>query len=295
MVNITILSDLGSLKNWQAAVFARGENLNCAVNRKFESVQNKYHLSEYKLAEKLGTTRMAIRKWRGKHGKRPVPMPLLNLIGFNKKDYLCIEYIKMYQSRQWIRFPRKLTPLLSEIIGRHVGDGSITKATNCIKLATSDIAFAKLHSEEFNKTFGVKPAIIKAKGKCFEVIINSKPLCILFNKIFEQPLGEKAKIAHEPKIIIKGGKTYEIPFLRGIADTDGSVWRTKSNRLAFEIGSISKRLIHDCQRILNSQGFSTYIFYVRDKNYYRLRIPDKDVTRLRAVIGFKNPSRWKRF
>lgn len=286
-VNIQILSETGSLKKWQSAVFAKGKNINKLVDRKFE----KFHLSEYQLAKRIGVSRKSIRQWRGKNGNAPIPMPLLKFLKFNKNEWLLIEFVKMYQGNKWFKIPTRITPMLSELMGRHVGDGSITKATNSIKLTTAQKEFAKLHKKEFKQIFGVEPEIHKGNGNYWDVRINSKPLCILFNKIFEQPLGKKAKTAHEPKIITNSGRQNEILFLRGISDTDGSIWRTRSGALAFEIGSTSKTLIMDCKNILNKIGFKTHIIFQKKRKFFRIKIPDNDVLRLKVKMGFRNPKR----
>lgn len=283
-VNIQVLSEIGGLKRWQSAVFAKGKKLNSLVDRKFK----KFHLSEYQLAKTIGVSRKSIRQWRGKNGKAPVLMPLLKLLKFSRNEWLSIDVVKMYQSNKWVKIPTKITPMLSELIGRHVGDGSITKTTNSIKLTTAEKRFAILHAKEFKQIFGVEPEIKKGNGNYWDVVINSKPLCVLLNKIFEQPIGKKARTAHEPKIIAKSGRQNEILFLRGISDTDGSIWRTRSGALAFEIGSTSKTLIRDCERILNCLGFSTHVIFQKEKNFFRVKIPDNEVLRLKVKMGFKN-------
>lgn len=293
-VNIRALINIGDLENWQSSIFGRGKKLNKLVDSVFWKLQKDLELSEYKLADYIGVSRNSVRKWRN-GPLHPVPLPLFNKLKnyVDENEFLfAIEQLKTYQNSEWLRIPKKLTKDLSEILGRHVGDGSITRRTYTIKLVTNNKKFAMIHAKDLEKLFGIKPKILKAKDRNYwEVKINSRALSAVLNTVFEQPLGRKSGIAKEPMIIKNAGINFEKTFLRGIADTDGSIWKTKSGSMSFEIGSKSRELIKDCSRILEKVGFSTYTIKQKKKGYNRLRISDYDVLKFSKIIGFKNPDK----
>lgn len=299
-VNISVLTEIGTLDNWQSSIFGRGKKLNKLVDKAFWELQKERNLSEYKLAEHLRVSRTSIRKWRN-GPLQAVPLPLIKALSNHARiaDFLeAIEEVKNYQNSEWLKIPHTLTPQLSEIIGRHVGDGSITKKTYTIKLVSGNKEFAYRHANDLENIFGIKPIISKAKDRNYwDVKINSRPLSVILNTAFEQPIGKKSEIAKEPSLIRNAGLEFEKAFLRGIADTDGSVWKTKTKRgaFSFEIGSMSKTLIEDCARILDNLGFRTYVVWQEKKRYNRLRISDNDVGKFVEIVGFNNSDKLARF
>jgi transcriptional regulator with XRE-family HTH domain len=299
-VNISVLIEIGTLDNWQSSIFGRGKELNKLVDKAFWELQKERNLSEYKLAENFKVSRTSIRKWRN-GPLQPVPLPLIKALSNHAKiaDFLeAIEEVKNYQNSEWLKIPHILTPELSEIVGRHVGDGSITKKTYTVKLVSGNKEFAYKHAKDLESIFGIKPKISFAKDRNYwDVKVNSKPLSVILNTAFEQPIGKKSEIAKEPTLIRNAGLEFEKAFLRGIADTDGSIWKTRTKRgaFSFEIGSVSKILIEDCVRILENLGFRTYVIWQEKKRFSRLRISDNDVGKFQEIVGFNNPDKIYRF
>lgn len=281
---------------WQSEIFIRGNKLNSAVNELISSVQKKFRCSERKLCKELSITRTLIRNIRGRNGKYPIRAStigfLLEHLGQDEEEkYLTVinslvDEISSYQSNQWIRVPRTITPKLAEILGRHAGDGSITKSTYTIKLTCGNEKFLEICYKDFQDIFGIKPRIVKGKGNYWDIKINSLPLTLIFNKIFSISSGKKSEIIREPIIVKESDMECRIAFLRGLIDTDGSIFLNRQKKPVLEIYSNSKQLLLDCQEIIAENNFSSEVYTRtrKGKERYVLRVPVKHAPPLLNLI-----------
>lgn len=281
-------------KNWQSDIFVRGRHLNSVMDEIIQSVQKKLNCSERSLCKKLRISRTVIRKIRRKSETHSIRITLIK--GFlkrapskQKEEFIdeinsSIEEVSTYQSSNWIKIPKALTERLAEMLGRHAGDGCIRKANYTMSVISGDKKYTDFCIKDFKDIFGIEPKIYR-DGHCSEIKINSLPLSMIFNKFYGMPIGKKSDIIREPQIV-KKDKKLRAAFLRGIIDTDGSVFLNKQNKPVLEIYSNSKHLLKNCKNIIYLFGYGSKIRtkVASKKNSYILRVSVRDTPRILNIV-----------
>ena len=204
---------------------------------------------------------------------------------------------------------------IAEIIGNVVGDGSL------VKMNDGKIRFQlrghlledKDHYDNFIvPTFNQKIAmpltgrnvgILKyTKRNSYGIGSESKSIA-KFLRDLGISLGTKRELSIPDWI--KSDKKLSIAFLRGLMDTDGSVYFNKryteinpkfQKVIRIELGSTSGRLIQDVYTLMRSLGFKTELIKpyekkkVNERTLFRIRIGNKrDIAKWISEIGFRNP------
>ncbi len=218
---------------------------------------------------------------------------------------------------------------LAEFFGWHLGDGCISVNSNYFEYTlTGDITeeypfYKEVVLPTFNKIFKKylkKPAILKfykSNGVC-GIYIFDKSFINILNKNFGIPYGKKINI-QIPKLLKNNEQ--KIRFIRGLLDTDGSIYFCRSNvktkreslftvfhyKPKIKIATISKPLIEQSYEILSSLDFSPRlqkpIRQRRNENVMYSLVLDtkKDTAKWIEEIGFKNlkhitkVNMWKKF
>jgi hypothetical protein len=218
---------------------------------------------------------------------------------------------------------------LAEFLGWHIGDGCVSINNRYSEYTlTGDLieeypfynnvilpTFKKLFSNYVKKEIKLKE--YKSNGVC-GIYIFDKNFVRFLQKNFGLKSGKKINISI-PNII----KTDEqkISFLRGLFDTDGSIYYCKSNfktvneswytkfhyKSKIKLATISKPLIDQVYQLLCDLGFSPRIRKpakqkINENMMYGVVLYRKDDTqRWIEEIGFKNPKHqtkvqiWKKF
>ncbi len=223
----------------------------------------------------------------------------------------------------------KISCELAEFIGWHIGDGciSITKRYSEYTL-TGDIT----EEHQFYKEI-----IVPTFNNLFKNILNkeiklkqykSNKVCgiYIFNKDFVKYLQEKLGLQSGKKINVNTPeviqtKDQKICFLRGLFDTDGSIYYCKSNvktkkqslykifhyKAKIKLATISKNLIDQVYTMLCDLGFSPRIRKpARQREnenimYGVVLYRKNDINKWIEEIGFKNPKHltkiqlWKKY
>ncbi len=205
---------------------------------------------------------------------------------------------------------------IAEFLGWHMGDGciSITKRYSEYTL-TGDIKEERQFYEDiiiptFNKIFKdilKKPVILKhykSVGVCGIYI---------FDREFVSVLQERFNIKHGKKLNVGipikfKSNTEKKNFLRGIFDTDGSIYFCKSNiktrkeslnsifhyKPKIKLATISKKLIDDVYKLLVELGYGPRLYKPRkqrknEKFMHAIVLDTKrDTMKWIKEIGFKN-------
>jgi hypothetical protein len=285
-------------RNWQATIFLRGKKLNQVVSDAVRQIQAKLNMSKRKLCRQLKIGRANLQRWIGKKGIFPVPLNrLISLITLlpNADDQeklfreisRNVEEISTLQDKRWIKIPKTISPRLAEILGRHTGDGSITKSTWTIKITEESREIVENQARDIREEFGVDMQITRGNGNFWEGKINSLPLALLLNKLFGIPLGKKSTIVEEPKFL-KNDIELRKAFLRGLIDTDGSFWLDKRGRICFSLETKSKKLMEDCKEIMELLEIKPKLTE-RSNGVFRITIPIKEVGRFISIINPTNP------
>lgn len=185
----------------------------------------------------------------------------LSQIELNKKDL-----------EKGLKLPTKMSKELAELVGIHFGDGRMSKDINYTyvidcTLNRRDIQYAEYVKELFYKIFNINMKVYKSKSKNDVVLyINSKALCIFFNKNLEVPYSPKKDLSI-PQYIGEN-KEYAQCFLRGLFDTDGCTVVQKFGKYRYDLIKITTSIYTFAQEIkslLSSLGIRCYI---SSKNNY---------------------------
>jgi predicted membrane protein len=201
-----------------------------------------------------------------------------------------------------IKLPKTITPSLSELIGVHIGDGSITDAfhNNVHTLieycgdSSDDLEYYKIYvSSLIERLFGIKP-LFSDHNTWFKLVINSKAIFNFYTKTIGLPIGKKAQTITTPKIILNNSKL-AIKFLRGLIDTDGSLTFKKKhkNRHYYPVLKLclaSKELIKQVNSLLMNLGFTTYTCF--DVKRFDIRINKTTIIHEIYLYGNKNLEKW---
>jgi hypothetical protein len=223
-----------------------------------------------------------------------------------------------------IRLPKDINPSLSELIGIHVGDGSITDAfhDNIHTLieycgdSSDDLEYYKIYvSNLIEKLFGIQP-LFSDHDTWFKLVINSKAIFNFYTKTLGLPVGKKAQTVTTPNMILNNSKIIITRFLRGLIDTDGSLTFKKKHKNrhyypVLKLSLASKELIKQVNILLNNLEFTTYScldvkrFDIRTNKTTIIHeiylYGNKNLKRWIKIIGFKNPKHltkyliWKKY
>lgn len=124
-----------------------------------------------------------------------------------------------------IKIP-KYSEKLAEFVGIILGDGGISENQVSITLnAVDDCEYGDFVIEMIKRLFGVKPSIYKKRGcNANNIVISRKELVRFCSERLGLKIGNKVKQQVDiPRWIIKD-KKFKIACLRGLMDTDGSIF-----------------------------------------------------------------------
>jgi len=215
-----------------------------------------------------------------------------------------------------MHFPTKKVTI-NEFLGWHMGDGCISVNDRYSEFAlTGDI----IEEAEFYENTVIPSFNLLFKGQLRKTIelkkYKSTGVCgiFLFNKVFVFYLidnyrlssGKKTKIVLNHNLKTKKDK---VEFLRGVFDTDGSIYFCKSNyktvnpsvfrkfhyKPKIKIAMISEDLIIQIKGFLEDIGFMPRYSIYNSKKLNELPVHNlvldlkKDIEKWLDTIGFRNP------
>ncbi len=162
---------------------------------------------------------------------------------------------------QIVKIPLQITPQMSFLAGIIVGDGHLNKSRKRgpkieIEMANEKIMIylKKLFFQVFNIKVIMREIIDKQKRRKnrWKIQVCNKPICMLFNKVFQIPFGKKAK-----KVVIPNCVKKDINLLRmfcsGLFLADSG---RKGKRIAFT--TTSRKLFNDVKNCLRVFGISFF-------------------------------------
>ncbi len=228
---------------------------------------------------------------------------------FSNKDYnLNVIDIKLsnFDKEKNIRVPNKITPLLAEEVGMHLGDGYLSNSKyefrlkgnksderdyyhNFVKGLYKKLFNLDIELREYDSTYG------------FEIY--SKALHNFKAKILELSTGRKDNIKIPEKLMVNDVSILT-SFLRGLFDTDGNVYFQsrygyKNYYPSISIAQKSEKLIKDISSLLKMLGFNPSLY--KGKDFHALNIYGvQSLKKFLDLIGFHNPKHlskieaWKR-
>ena len=179
--------------------------------------------------------------------------------------------IRLRGSEKFISFPTYLNKELAEFLGYVIGDGHLGK--NYVEISNEDQEIINRVNYLSNKLFNIKvntKVDLRTKNTR-HLIMSSKTLVEILNKIFKIPIGKKGKHLRVPLHILKADKIIVENFLRAYFDCDASA---TNNTRGIELCSESRQIISDVAYLLNRFSIISSISkkYINEIPYWRLCI-----------------------
>ena len=190
------------------------------------------------------------------------------------------------------------TKELAELVGMMYGDGCLHfYKKKCIIYICGhkqddnkyhEITTKKLCLHLFDKDIKIQE---RKKENALFIRFSDKKIFNMLNSV-GIPIGKKYDSLKVPDWIVNNSDL-SVSFVRGLADTDGSVVFSKQHRIIryyprIEIASKSRSFLEEVLSILVSNGF--YDPVSKKGPHYRLETPGfKNLSRWLTLIGFSNP------
>lgn len=202
----------------------------------------------------------------------------------------------------------KISEGVAELIGVLIGDGYIYNRNGKYQIGfvgsplTDKEYYEKL--QELILSEWEKQARIKLRERGIRIVINSKKICnFLINELGIQNGSEKCKRIKIPEKIRENWKLVRNT-LRGIADTDGSVFAARKPGIehypSIEITTSSRVLAEQIREILSRKGFRVaniwqYKSKLSRRTTYKVPLNGKkNLKKWINEIGFSNPYKLNR-
>lgn len=196
-----------------------------------------------------------------------------------------------------ISYPRK-SAKLAEFVGIMLGDGGVTQRQISITLhSDDDREYAEFIVNLIGDLFQVKPGVCRRRDrKSISLQVSRVNLVEFFMKIgFRR--GNKIKQRVDLPPWIKRRKRLRVACLRGLIDTDGSVfthrYKVNGKRYSYKklcFTSYSRPLLESAGQLLFGLGFAPKF---RENDLYLYN--ESEVKRYFREIGTHNPKHWRRF
>lgn len=195
-------------------------------------------------------------------------------------------------ARKHFSYPKKSAEL-AELIGIILGDGGISKRQVTITLnCFDDNEYTSYVSDLIQKLFNVKPNVSRREKISTNSVVISRTGVVELLKELGLVVGNKIKFKVDIPSWIKSEKQFAMACLRGLFDTDGSVfkhcYKVKDKKYSYTkmaFTSASPPLINSVFTILKDLGLGVRI----SKNGRDIRIDSQaDVRKYCRIIGSHN-------
>ena len=193
--------------------------------------------------------------------------------------------IKLNLAKDKIYFPHYLNKDLAELLGYLIGDGYLDKSY--LHFSNQDDEIIERINHLCKTLFGINPKIRRdfRRKKLKIILLTSKTLVTVFNKIFKIPIGKKRKFLKIPNQILTSDKEVLRSFLRAYFDCDS--YPIEDSR-QIELSSESRPLIVDTYYSLLKFGILSTISkkYSQEIRYWSLTLSAKYAEKYTGLIGF---------
>jgi len=190
------------------------------------------------------------------NGSFPIPIEIyeeISRISGIKVPVIIVEK-KRYLKKEII--PPKLDEELAEILGALNGDGHLSGISNEISVTCSrelDREYIFHLKELFEKKFGISFKIV-IQGGAIRIRTYCKELVEHLNKRYGLPIGKKKNNLVIPKPVKENPELLRA-YIRGLFDTDGSIYVRRKKDFILEIISVDKRFLEELKMSLKGLGF----------------------------------------
>lgn len=187
---------------------------------------------------------------------------------------------------------------LAEFIGTMMGDGGLSKYQACITLHhIDDRQYIDFVAKRIKKLFRIKPSLYHTPKDSVYNIVVSRLEIVKYLHSLGLPIGNKVKQEFDMPAWIKRNKEFSIACVRGLVDTDGSVfthsYKVKGKWYHYKKLSFCSRsqpLQYSVAKFLADIGMHPRI------SGYDVRLDSiADMKKYFAIIGSSNPKHLKRY
>jgi len=166
-------------------------------------------------------------------------------------------YIQVHNEPRSVVLPTELDGRLSELLGVIAGDGHVSRLKYQVHICGHkqlDRAYIVGHVAPLvTSLFRTTPFIRTNKATVY-CRFYSKPVVLFFGRVFKIPIGKKKGRLRIPQQI-RQNQEFLTHYLRGLFDTDGSIYRHHQSGLALDITSASPDFRADVVSALIVLGF----------------------------------------
>ena len=189
---------------------------------------------------------------------------------------------------------------LAEFVGIMMGDGGMSKYQATISLNhITDLEYSSFVSNLITELFEYTPSIYHKPEKSVLDIVMSRIEIVDFLHTLGLPIGDKIRQHLDIPDWIKQKSTFTIACIRGLIDTDGSIFAhtyiSKGRNYSYKklsFTSASESLVHSVYSLLSELGFHPRISH----NGKDVRLESvADMKRYFEVISSHNPKHLNRY
>ena len=182
---------------------------------------------------------------------------------------------------------------LAEFMGIFLGDGGLSERQLVITLCSDEKPYVKFVRNLMKKLFGVNPSVYQSKHeRVIDVVISRTALVRFFQEKLKIRPGSKIRQKIDVPGWIKDNEKYRAPCLKGLFDTDGSIfihkYKSKGKVYAYKRLGFTNRslpLLESAKEMLDSLGVNN-----RLAGRYDIRIEaKKDIDEFFSLVGTHNP------
>ncbi len=195
------------------------------------------------------------------------------------------------------RIPLKISEELSFFVAAIIGDGHIRRLKLQINFEVNEKNLVeyiqKICKKLFNRQFNLHKRTENHKGirDRYSIVIDSKAICLLLNKVFKVPRGKKSNIVKVSQHIKKSNKSIKRAFLLGIMATEGG-----NRRRGYGLSTSSKVLWKDLINLFEEVGINVktdkWVHKKYKKEYYGISFKKEDFN---LLSGSARVVKWSTF
>ncbi|MFH1276330.1 MAG: LAGLIDADG family homing endonuclease [Candidatus Woesearchaeota archaeon] len=272
MVRLNLYNSYASVRVMKYINFKKNEQI--AFMR---LVKKQSNLSWNSIANSLNLTRGMVFHYLSAKSKIPLTN-YLNLCSIAKIKSKKQPLLEIKNKTEAIKKVSEKNEKLAELLGALAGDGHLSHinyeiAITCDLIKDNDYItnyIAPLFRNLFNVNSKIKEHHYNNSIKC---VINSKKLQEFLVKSFGIPIGKKKGNLHIPDKVFSD-KNLLKNYLRGLFDTDGSVYLKRKNSLVVSIISRDKNHLNEVKEGFIKLGYKPSIsgknLYIYDQNQVRI-------------------------
>lgn len=194
-----------------------------------------------------------------------------------------------------------LSEALAELVGIILGDGHLSKSGNTLTITLNFIdehRYVEYVIDLVTKVLNIIPSIVKLpNNKANQIRVYGKGIINAFENIGLKK-GSKVKNKVGVPIWIKNNFNYSVSCLRGLFDTDGSIYLcSDKKRICMNFKNNSQPLVKDFKKICEILNISTTKLYQgitksrgKQFNHYKVEINKQD--QIKQFLITVNPKKW---